>query len=239
MEDFLKEKMKDAGFELTKKQVRQFMEYYELLVLWNEKMNLTAITEFQDVVIKHFVDSVMIGKKFSWKADEKLRMMDLGTGAGFPGVPIKIMYPEMEVLLMDSLNKRIRFLDEVIASLSLENISTLHARAEELGRKMEYREQYDLCVSRAVAQLSSLAEFCLPFVKKGGCFISYKGGNVKEELQTARNAIATLGGKIGRIEKFILPGSDMERSLICIEKKKETPKKYPRQGGKPLKEPLI
>lgn len=238
MENFLKEKMKAAGFELSEKQIRQFMEYYELLIAWNEKMNLTAITEFEDVVIKHFVDSVMIGKKFSWKENQTLRIMDLGTGAGFPGIPIKIMYPEMEVLLMDSLNKRIRFLDEVITSLSLKKICTLHARAEELGRKAEYREQYDICVSRAVAQLSSLTEFCLPFVKKGGCFISYKGGNVEEELQNAKKAIAILGGKTGRIEKFVLPGSDMERSLICIEKKKETPKKYPRQGGKPLKEPL-
>lgn len=238
MEKFLKEKMKDAGFELSEKQTRKFMDYYELLIAWNEKMNLTAITEFEDVVIKHFVDSVMIGKKFLWDENLTLRIMDLGTGAGFPGIPIKIMYPGMQVLLMDSLNKRIRFLDEVIVRLSLEKVSTLHARAEESGRKEEYREQYDICVSRAVAQLSSLAEFCLPFVKKGGCFISYKGGNVEEELQNAKKAIAVLGGKTGRIEKFVLPGSDMERSLICIEKVKETPKKYPRQGGKPLKEPL-
>lgn len=238
MKEFLKEKMKEAGYELTEKQVWQFMAYYEFLIEWNQKMNLTAITEFEDVVAKHFVDSVMIGKKFSWKPDASFKMMDLGTGAGFPGIPIKIMYPEVEVLLMDSLNKRIRFLEEVIGKLQLEKISTLHARAEELGRKEDYREQFDLCVSRAVAQLSSLAEFCLPFVKKGGCFISYKGGNVEEELSKAKNAIAVLGGKAGRIEKFLLPGSDMERSLICIEKKKETPKKYPRQGGKPLKEPL-
>lgn len=235
---FLLEKMELAGFSLSEKQAEQFLFYYELLIEWNQVMNLTAITEFEDVVTKHFIDSILIGKYDFWQEKDEMHILDLGTGAGFPGIPLKILYPEMDILLMDSLNKRIRFLQEVIKKLGLEKIEAVHARAEEFGRKKEYREQFDLCISRAVANLSTLSEFCLPFVKVGGRFISYKSGNMEEELGQAKNAIKILGGKVESVEKFYLPESDMERSLICISKRKEMNKKYPRQGGKPLKEPL-
>lgn len=235
---YLKQEMMRVGFEPSIEQLQSFMEYYQLLISWNEVMNLTAITEFHEVVMKHFVDSLMIGQQLGWKQDQKGKLLDLGTGAGFPGIPLRIMYPELEICLMDSLNKRIRFLNEVIGKLGLSKIEAVHKRAEEWGRSKEARENFDLCVSRAVANLSSLSEFCLPFVKKGGCFISYKSGQVDEELEKAKNAISLLGGKVKKLERFEIGQGEMERTLVVIDKVRETPKKYPRQGGKPLKEPL-
>lgn len=218
------------------KQAEKLLLYYQFLVEKNRVMNLTAITEFSDVVLKHFADSLSIVKVYDMKNCHIV--IDVGTGAGFPGVPLKIMYPELNVVLLDSLNKRVHFLEELIDLLKLEDITAVHARAEDAARKEMYREQFDLSVSRAVANLSSLSEYCLPFVKKGGSFISYKSTNIDIEIDEARNAILLLGGQIKARKEFCLPESDIERTLIMIEKIKETPAKYPRKAGLPSKEPL-
>ena len=225
------------GVTLTEKQIEQFEKYYELLVEWNKVMNLTGITEFDEVMQKHFVDSVAAAK---YAEMEKVnRLIDVGTGAGFPGIPLKIVYPHIQVTLLDSLNKRIKFLEEVVDNLGLTGIETVHGRAEDAAKKAEYREQFDLSVSRAVANLASLTEYCLPFVKVGGKFVSYKSVSVDEEITQSKKAVYVLGGEIGKVEKFNLPESDMERALVIVEKKRSTPKKYPRKAGMPTKEPLV
>ena len=227
----------NLGINLSEKQIEQFILYYENLIEKNKVMNLTAITEFQDVLVKHFLDSLSIVKVIDMGHVKKI--LDLGTGAGFPGIPLKIVYPEIEFVLLDSLNKRIKFLQEIIDKCRLDKIAVVHGRAEELARKREYRENFDLCVSRAVANLSSLSEYCLPYVKCGGYFISYKSKNIDTELKDAKNAINILGGGIKEKICFSLPESNIERSLIVIEKKKATPARYPRKAGLPSKEPLI
>lgn len=224
------------GVTLTEKQIEQFEKYYELLVEWNKVMNLTGITEFDEVMQKHFVDSVAAAKYVEMEKVNSL--IDVGTGAGFPGIPLKIVYPHLQVTLLDSLNKRIKFLNEVVDNLGLTWIETVHGRAEDVAKKAEYREQFDLSVSRAVANLASLTEYCLPFVKVGGKFVSYKSVAVDEEIVQSKKAVYVLGGEIGKVEKFNLPGSDMERALVMVEKKRSTPKKYPRKAGMPTKEPL-
>lgn len=225
------------GVTLTEKQIEQFEKYYELLVEWNKVMNLTGITEFDEVMQKHFVDSAAAAKYVEMEKVNSL--IDVGTGAGFPGIPLKILYPHLQVTLLDSLNKRIKFLEEVVDNLGLTGIETVHGRAEDAAKKAEYREQFDLSVSRAVANLASLTEYCLPFVKVGGKFVSYKSVSVDEEITQSKKAVYVLGGEIGKVEKFNLPGSDMERSLVVVEKKRSTPKKYPRKAGMPTKEPLV
>ena len=224
------------GVTLTEKQIEQFEKYYELLVEWNKVMNLTGITEFDEVMQKHFVDSVAAAEYVEMEKINSL--IDVGTGAGFPGIPLKIVYPHLQVTLLDSLNKRIKFLEEVVDNLGLTGIETVHGRAEDAAKKAEYREQFDLSVSRAVANLASLTEYCLPFVKVGGKFVSYKSVSVDEEIAQSKKAVYVLGGEIGKVEKFNLPESDMERALVIIEKKRSTPKKYPRKAGLPSKEPL-
>lgn len=219
---------------LTDEQAEQFLHYYELLIKKNQVMNLTAITEFNDVVLKHFLDSLMICKL--QKLEGKL--IDVGTGAGFPGVPLKIIYPDLQIVLLDSLNKRVQFLNEVIRELGLKNIEAVHGRAEDFAKQKKYREQFDLCVSRAVANLSSLAEYCIPFVKMGGYFISYKSGKIQEELENGKSAIYLLGGKIEKVKEFELPSTDIFRCLLQIKKIKATPQKYPRKAGMPTKEPI-
>ena len=227
---------KSLGIELTEKQVEQFIIYYEMLVEWNEVMNLTAITEFDDVMKKHFIDSISLIKGYD--VTRGVSVIDVGTGAGFPGLALKIAYPNLQVTLLDSLNKRINFLNAVIDKLQLTGVEAIHGRAEDFSKTDKLREKYDLCVSRAVANLSTLSEYCLPFVKVGGQFISYKSEKIAEEKEAAGNAIKILGGKVTNQVEFTLPDSDIYRNLFVIEKIKQTPKKYPRKAGLPGKEPL-
>ncbi|WMM24728.1 16S rRNA (guanine(527)-N(7))-methyltransferase RsmG [Tissierella sp. MB52-C2] len=226
----------DLNIELSQEQQNQFIKYKRLLKEWNEKINITAITDDIEIDVKHFLDSLtpVVTKLF----DGKKSIIDIGTGGGFPGLPLKIFNEELKVTLLDSLNKRIIFLNEVIKDLGLKNIEAIHGRAEELGRTENYREQYDICISRAVASLNTLSEYCMPFVKVGGYFISMKGEDVEEELKEAEKGIKILGGSILKKELVKIPKSDIVHSLIIIEKIKETPTKYPRGGGKPKKTPL-
>ena len=233
---YIIDEMHKLGISLTEQQSEQLYEYYRLLVEWNSFMNLTGITEFSEVVQKHFVDSVLKSEIFI-KEDTKT-LIDVGTGAGFPGVPLKIMYPELKVTLLDSLNKRLNFLNQVIEQLVLENIATVHYRAEDGARKAELREQFDCVVSRAVANMSTLCEYCLPYVKVGGCFVAYKSGNAEEEIDKAKKAVHLLGGVKENAIYFDLPDSDIGRSLVIVKKKEPTSKKYPRKAGLPSKEPL-
>lgn len=232
----LKRKAEILGISLTEKQMQQLKQYYEMLVEKNKVMNLTAITEWDEVVDKHFIDSISLMKAVN--LDGKKSVLDLGTGAGFPGIPLKIVFPELKITLLDSLNKRILFLQEVIEKLELQEIEALHGRAEDYAKKPEYREQYDYCVSRAVANLTTLSEYCLPYVKVGGKFISYKSGKVKEELAGIKKAMFLLGGKVEEVISFSLPETEIERDFVVIRKEKTTPKKYPRKAGLPGKEPL-
>lgn len=224
------------GVTLSEQQIQQFLTYYEMLVEWNEVMNLTAITEYDEVMKKHFVDSLSLIQTFD--VHKSVSVIDVGTGAGFPGLALKIAYPNMKVTLLDSLNKRINFLNAVIEKLGLTDVETVHGRAEDFAKPGKLREKYDLCVSRAVANLTTLSEYCLPFVKVGGEFISYKSEKITEEMENAIKAISLLGGKFDRSKDFNLPDSDIYRNLVVIKKVKETPKKFPRKAGLPSKEPL-
>lgn len=226
----------ELGLEITDRQVEQFFKYYEMLINTNRVMNLTSIVDLDEVIIKHFIDSLLSVKTIDM--NEFNTMIDVGTGAGFPGIPLKIMFPDLEVTLLDSLNKRIKFLDSVINELGLDKISTIHGRAEDIGRDENYREKYDLCVSRAVANLSTLSEYCVPFIRKGGTFISYKSEFSEEEKKEAAKAISILGGKIEKSEIVKLPFTDINRSFIVIDKNKVTPSKYPRKAGVPSKKPI-
>ena len=232
----LREKAAAFGIKLSDHQLEQFETYYEMLVEKNKVMNLTAITEKNEVIDKHFADSLALIKSGVSLTGQKI--LDIGTGAGFPGIPLKIAFPELEIVLLDSLNKRIKFLNEVIEALGLEKITAIHGRAEDFAKQKEYREQFDYVVSRAVANLTVLSEYCLPYVKTGGTFISYKSGTVQEEAEEAEKAINILGGQVKDITYFKLPDSEIDRSLVIINKKKSTPGEYPREAGTPLKEPL-
>lgn len=228
--------LEELHISLSDSQMDQFMRYYELLIEKNKVMNLTGITEFDEVIEKHFLDSLSLVKAVPDLKNQKI--LDMGTGAGFPGIPLKIAFPDLNIVLMDSLNKRILFLQDVIEQLGLNKITAVHDRAEEMARKKEYRQQFDLCVSRAVANLSSLSEYCLPFVSIGGYFVPYKSSDIDEEVQQAKKAVYLLGGKIEDIVKFRLPDSEQNRSLVLIKKEKGTPKEYPRKAGTPTKKPI-
>lgn len=232
----LRKGCESLGIGLNELQEKQFTDFYEYLTEKNKVMNLTGITEFQEVLVKHFLDSLACVKAVPMESVKKV--MDIGTGAGFPGVPLKIAFPHLEACLLDSLKKRVGFLEETFLLLKLEDIKAIHGRAEEYAKNKAYREQYDLCVSRAVSNLATLSEYCLPYVKTGGLFISYKSGKVQEEVQQAEKAVKVLGGRIKDILYFQLPDSEIDRSLVVIEKIKPTPARYPRKAGTPLKEPL-
>ena len=236
MSKIFESKLNELGIVLSDKQKEQFDKYYELLVEWNKVMNLTGITEYEEVNEKHFVDSLSLVKAIDLSNVENI--IDIGTGAGFPGIPLKIAFPHLKVTLLDSLNKRIKFLDMVIAELDLKDIKTIHGLAEDYAKQADYREQYDLCVSRAVANLSTLSEYCLPYVKKGGIFVPYKSGEIDNELLQSKKAIHILGGKIDNVVKFQLPESEIGRSFVVINKYQNTAKKYPRKAGLPAKEPI-
>ena len=232
----LEQKLGELGIKQDQNQLERFHKFYQLLIEWNKVMNLTGITEYEDVVEKHFVDSLSIIKAIDLSRIHTV--IDVGTGAGFPGIPLKIAFPHLRVVLLDSLNKRIKFLDEVISQLGLTEIRTIHGRAEEYARKEEYREQFDLCVSRAVANLSTLSEYCLPYIQVGGMFVPYKSGEIDDEVEQSKKAVRILGGNIKEVMKFELPGTDIHRSFVLIHKEQHTQKKYPRKAGIPSKEPL-
>lgn len=246
----LKELVKKQSIVLTDAQLKQFDKYYELLAEWNTFMNLTAITQYDEVLIKHFADSLAIkpaidalSKKEAdicktLDLEKGIHIVDVGTGAGFPGLPIKIAFEKCFVKLLDSLNKRVQFLNEVITKNELINVEAIHCRAEEAGRDVHMREQYDLGVSRAVSNLATLSEYVLPLVKVGGYFIAYKSGEIEKEVDQSKKAIKILGGQVRHIYKFCLPDTDIERSFVFIKKIYTTPKKYPRKAGIPSKEPI-
>lgn len=222
------------NISLSEMQINQFIRFYEMLIEKNKVMNLTAITEFDEVIDKHFLDSLNLFRLIDLNSEK--RILDLGTGAGFPGIPLKIAFPKIKITLVDSLNKRVMFLNDVVNQLGLEDVECVHARAEDLAKKKEYREEYDICVSRAVANLSTLSEYCIPFVKVGGNFISYKSGDCDEEINSSKAAIKKLGARISKVENFEI--KDMGRSFVVIDKISCTPSKYPRKAGLPSKEPL-
>ena len=230
----LKERANKIGIELTEEQLDLFFKYKKLILEWNEKINLTAIKEDEEFIDKHFIDSLTIAKYID---NKESKMIDIGTGAGFPGVPIKIL-KDNNITLFDSLNKRLKVLDNIIEELKLKNIKTLHGRAEETFKNKNYREKYDIATSRAVANLNVLVEYMLPALKTGGICICMKAGNIEEEINEAKNAIEILGGNIEKVEKIILPDTDIERSIVIIKKEKSTPAKYPRKPGTPTKEPI-
>ena len=235
LESFYKD-LEKLPVSLNEKQVCQFMKYYELMIEWNRVINLTAITDFDEVCKKHFIDSLSIVKAYDVSSVETL--IDIGTGAGFPGIPLKIAFPDLKVTLLDSLNKRVNFLNAVIDELELKNIDALHGRAEDYAGKGKLREQYDVCVSRAVANLSTLCEYCIPYVKVSGHFISYKSEKIADEIVTAKKAISILGGKLKNQVEFMIPNSDIYRNLVVIYKNKKTPASYPRKAGVPSKNPI-
>ena len=232
--------LSELEITLSDSQKQQFLRYYEYLIEVNQVMNLTAITEYEEVIAKHFLDSLALVKAscFSTKGLTNKKLIDVGTGAGFPGIPLKIAFPELEITLLDSLNKRVNFLKNTIEMLGLPGISAIHARAEDAAQQKEYREKFDFCVSRAVANLSTLSEYCLPFVAKKGRFISYKSGTVDQEFAQAKKAVQLLGGETEEVVRFSLANTDSERSLVVIRKVKPTPGRYPRKAGLPVREPL-
>ena len=222
------------NIKFTEEQLNKFYEYMNLLLEWNEKINLTAITEPKDVILKHFIDSLTINKYLK----ENRTLADVGTGAGFPGIPLKILRPDLKIILVDSLNKRINFLNEVISKLNLEDIDTVHSRIEDFGKNKKYREKFDYVTARAVANLSVLSEYLLPICKVIGKCICMKGSNVEEELSLGKGAINVLGGKISCVDEFVLPDSDICRNVIVVDKVKNTPSRFPRKAGVPSKEPI-
>ena len=234
MDQTFKEKLSKKCPELIEEMQQQFEDYMKLLLEWNEKINLTAITEEDEIILKHFVDSLTISKYIK----EGNSIVDVGTGAGFPGIPLKIARKDLKVTLVDSLNKRILFLNDVIENLGLGDIETLHFRAEEFGQNKKYRESFDIATSRAVANLSTLVEYLLPLVKVGGICVCMKGSEIKEELENSKKAIEILGGEVEQEEEFYLPGTDIKRSIVIVKKISSTPKKYPRKPGTPAKEPI-
>ncbi len=225
---------KNLEIVLSENQVKKFYEYMLLLLEWNERINLTSITDEKNIVLKHFVDSITICKYIPKNA----KLLDVGTGAGFPGIPAKIVRDDIEVVLLDSLNKRILFLDDVIDKLDMKNIQAVHGRAEEFGRNKDFRQSFDVVTSRAVANMAVLSEYLIPFSKLGGKCVIMKGSDFEEELNNSKKAIKVLGGKINSVDEFVLPASDMKRTIVVVDKIGDTPKQYPRKAGTPAKKPI-
>src|SRR6056297_811845 len=234
--EYLENLFKKINIQYDEKTINNFEKYKNLIIEWNKKINITSIDSEEEIYLKHFIDSVIIKKYVIIKKGAKT--IDIGTGGGFPGIPLKLVDNNMEITLLDSLNKRIKFLEEVVKELDLEDVECIHARAEELGKNKKYREKYDYGFSRAVASLNVLLEYVLPFVKKGGLFIAFKGSNFKDEIQESKNALNILGGEIIDIKEYSLPETDISRSMIVVKKIKDIPKKYPRKPGTPNKKPL-
>lgn len=232
----LEDSLNELNISYTDKQIDMFNQYYELLIEWNKRINLTAITEKEDVILKHFVDSVLICRFF--KFYQGIRLIDIGTGAGFPGIPVKILNPECSIVLLDSLNKRIRFLDTVINTLGLTDIECIHGRAEDVSREKNYRRSFDYSISRAVSNLSTLSEYCIPFLKTEGKFIAYKSDKSEKEIIESENAVSCLGSEITDIKEISIPGTDILRKFVIITNKKPVDNKYPRKAGIPEKDPL-
>ena len=230
-----KKYIEDLNIEVNEKQLQCFYKYMNLLIEWNNKINLTAIIEPKEIIIKHFIDSITISKYI----EDNLKIIDVGTGAGFPGIPLKILRPDINITLVDSLNKRINFLNEVIKQLELDNIEAIHSRAEEIGRNIKFREKYDIATSRAVANIAISSEYLIPLIKENGRCIYMKGPDIEEELKNGKKAIDVLGGKILKKEEFYLPKTNIGRSIIIIKKCKKTPNKYPRKAGTPSKDPIM
>lgn len=233
-EELMKKYGKKIEIEFTDEQLKKFYDYMNLLIEWNQKINLTAITEPKEIILKHFIDSLTINKYIQ----QKSTLADVGTGAGFPGIPLKILRPDIKVTLVDSLNKRINFLNEVIEKLNLEDIVTVHSRIEDFGKNKSYREKFDYVTARAVANLAVLSEYLIPIAKIGGKCLCMKGSNVEEEITSGKNAINVLGGKLEKVDEFVLPDSDISRNVIILSKIKNTPARFPRKAGMPSKEPL-
>ena len=231
----LTDRLKKWDIELSDIQLSQLDKYYNLLIEWNQKINLTAITEYEDVLIKHFLDSSAL---LNYLNLDGVSLLDVGTGAGFPGLVLKIVNPSTNIVLVDSLNKRVNFLNSVISDLSLTGISAIHSRIEDLAHDSNYREKFDVVTSRAVANMSTLSEYCIPFVKTGGVFAPYKSGSIIDEVDSSKNAISILGGKINSVEEYVLPDTDYSRSIVFVDKIKQTDLKYPRKAGVPSKSPL-
>ncbi len=242
MRDKLQEKAAKLGISLSEQMLGQFRDYYTLLLSWNQNMNLTTVTKYDDVVDRHFIDSLAAVQAFDFEKAGNAALLDLGSGAGFPGIPLKIAFPALSVTLLDARQKRVNFMDTVIQELGLQHIRAIHGRAEEFIREdpggPSAREGYDLCVSRAVSKLSVLAEYCLPYVKVGGTFLAYKSADVDDEVEEAKDAIFVLGGKLEEIYRFTLPDTDLRRTIVKIKKVRKTDNKYPRKAGKPEKEPV-
>lgn len=228
--------LEEWNISLSEEQIEQFLKYYEILDRWNRKVNLTAIRDYEGIMKKHFIDSISLIKAYD--VTRQISVIDVGTGAGFPGLALKIAYPDLKVTLLDSLKKRICFLDAVIGDLKLSGVKTIHGRAEDYARSDMFRERFDLCVSRAVANLSTLSEYCLPFVKTGGLFIAYKSEKIAEETEGAEYAISVLGGRVKEQVEFLLPNSDIYRNLFVVEKVNSTPDQFPRKAGLPARNPL-
>ena len=235
-EQFIK-MLAEKGISLSEKQLKQFEIYYETLVSWNEKMNLTAITEKPEVYLKHFYDSVTAGFYYDG-FQSTAHLCDVGAGAGFPSIPLKIVFPKLKITIVDSLKKRINFLEHLASMLELENVRFIHDRAETFGQNKEFRESFDIVTARAVARLSVLSELCLPLVKIGGTFVAMKAASAKDELDAGKKALTLLGGKLEATHSFVLPYEESERNILIISKEKATPKKYPRKAGTPNKEPI-
>lgn len=233
----LEDGFKQLNIPYSSDMEKKFIKYRDLLKEWNQKINITSIEDDEEIYVKHFLDSILLLSKDN--INEKKSIMDVGTGGGFPGYPLKIVNDNYEVTLLDSLRKRIDFLEEVAKDLELKNIELIHGRAEDFGQNKAYREKFDICVSRAVAPLNVLSEYCLPFVKVGGYFAAYKSENISPEIKDSENAIKKLGGRIKEIREISLPGTDIIRKIIIIEKYETTNTKYPRKAGKPSKDPLV